>query len=129
MQDVQYDIDRLEAGYDIGSGVVRVEPPYRAGYDLVVGTDRFVSAVGFLQIDGAPASLVAGLITSDDDEGYEPEPFFTNSAGRFGMIGLAPGRTYTIRLNESGRAFTVEIPEDNTGLYRVETINLQSEAE
>ena len=129
VQDVQYDIDRLEAGYDIGSGVVRVEPPYRAGYDLVVGTDRFVSAVGFLQIDGAPASLVAGLITSDDDEGYEPEPFFTNSAGRFGMIGLAPRRTYTIRLNDSGRTFTVEIPEDNTGLYRVETINLQSEAE
>lgn len=128
-QDVQYDIDTLDAGYDIGSGVVRVDPPYRAGYDLVVGTDRFVSAVGFLQIDGAPASLVAGVITSEDDEGFEPEPFFTNSAGRFGIIGLAPGRSYTIRLNESGQAFTVQVPEDNTGLYRLETINLQSEAE
>ena len=129
MQDVQYDIDTLEAGYDIGSGVARVDPPYRAGYDLVVGTDRFVSAVGFLRIGGVPASLVAGVITSEDDEGFEPEPFFTNSAGRFGVIGLAPGRSYTIRLNESGQAFTIQVPEDNTGLYRLETINLQNGAE
>ena len=129
MQDVQYDIDTLEAGYAIGAGVVRVDPPYRAGYDLVVGTDRFVSAVGFLQIDGVPAELVAGVITSEDDEGFEPEPFFTNSAGRFGIIGLAPGRSYTIRLNETGRTFTIQVPEDNTGLFRLETITLQSEAE
>ncbi len=128
-QDVQYDIDSMEAGYDIGAGVVRVDPPYRAGYELVVGTDRFVSAVGFLRIDGAPAELVAGLISSEDDEGFEPEPFFTNSAGRFGMIGLAPGRTYTIRLNEGGLAFKVAVPEDNKGLYRLETIDLRTEAE
>ncbi|MGV1682865.1 fimbria/pilus outer membrane usher protein [Sphingopyxis sp. NJF-3] len=128
-QDVQYDLDTVEAGYDIGSGVVRVDPPFRAGYKLIVGTDRFVSAVGFLTIDGAPAGLVAGLVTSGDDEGFEPEPFFTNSAGRFGLIGLAPGRSYTIRLNDSGRTFTIEVPADNTGLYRVKTIDLRKEAE
>lgn len=125
-QDVQYDIDTLEAGYDIGSGVVRVDPPFRSGYNLLVGTERFVSAVGFLTIDGAPAELSTGLITSDDDEGFEPEPFFTNSAGRFGIIGLAPGRTYTIRLNGSGQTFRIEVPKENKGLYRLETINLQT---
>ena len=103
-----------------------MEPPYRSGYKLVVGTERFVSAVGFLQVDGVPAQLATGLITSEDDDGFEPEPFFTNSAGRFGIIGLAPGRSYTIRLNESGRTFTVEVPKDNTGLLRLETINLQN---
>lgn len=127
-QDVQYDIDSLQAGYDIGSGVIRVNPAYRSGYGVVVGTDRFVSAVGFLQMGGEPASLVAGLITSEDDEGFEPEPFFTNSAGRFGIIGLAPGKSYTIRLNDSGRTFRIQVPENNTGLYRLETINLQNEA-
>ncbi len=128
-QDVQYDIDTLEAGYDIGSGVVRVDPPFRSGYELVVGTDRFVSAVGFLEIGGEPAELVSGLITSDEDEGFEPEPFFTNSVGRFGIIGLAPGRSYTIRLNDSVRTFKVDVPADNTGLLRLETINIQTEAE
>lgn len=128
-QDVRYDIDTLEAGYDIGSGVVRVAPPLRSGYVLQVGSDRFVSAVGFLQIGGAPAELQTGLITSKDDKDFEPTPFFTNSVGRFGIVGLAPGRTYTIQLNGSGRIFDVHVPEDNTGLYRLETINLQSETE
>ncbi|MEH6790815.1 fimbria/pilus outer membrane usher protein [Parasphingorhabdus sp.] len=128
-QDIQYDIDTLEPGYDIGAGVAHVTPDYRSGYTLEVGTDRFVSAVGFLQIGGEPASLVAGQITSEDDDGFEPEPFFTNSAGRFGLIGLAPGRSYTVRLNNSQGTFTIKIPEDNTGLYRVETINLQNETE
>ena len=127
-QDVQYDIDTLNAGYDIGSGVVRVEPPYRSGYNLVIGNDRFVSAVGTLQIDGAPAALVTGLITSTDDEGFEPAAFFTNSVGRFGIIGLAPGRTYNVRLNDSGRTFVIRVPADNRGLYRLETVNLQNEA-
>lgn len=128
-QDVQYDIDTLEAGYDIGAGVVRVDPPFRSGYEMVVGTDRFVSAVGFLQIDGVPVELASGLITSEDDDGFEPEPFFTNSVGRFGIIGLAPGRSYTIRLNGTGQTFKIDVPEENTGLYRLETINIQTEAE
>ncbi|WP_300379047.1 fimbria/pilus outer membrane usher protein [Henriciella sp.] len=128
-QDVQYDIDTLEAGYDIGSGVVRVDPPFRSGYELQVGDERFVSAVGFLRIGDAPAELATGIITSQDDEGFEPEPFFTNSAGRFGIIGLAPGRTYTVRLNDTRQAFTIKVPEDNTGLYRLDTINLQAASE
>ena len=128
-QDVRYDIAALASGYDIGAGVVHVVPPYRSGYSFVVGTDRFVSAVGFLQIGGAPASLVSGLITSSNDEGFEPEPFFTNSAGRFGIIGLAPGRNYTVKLNSSGQTFTVEVPDNNTGLYRVETINLSTQSD
>ena len=126
LQDVQYDLKEARPGYDIGSGVVRVNPPYRGGYELVVGTDRFVSAVGFLRVRGEPAALVAGTITSDSDEGFKPQPFFTNSAGRFGIIGLAPGRTYTVRLNDSGRTFTIQVPEDNAGLYRMETIDLHN---
>ncbi|WP_305098405.1 fimbria/pilus outer membrane usher protein [Croceibacterium aestuarii] len=123
-QDVRYDIDTLEAGYDIGAGVVRVDPPFRSGYQLTVGTDRFVSAVGFLKIGTEPAELAVGLISSADDKGFEPQPFFTNSAGRFGIIGLAPGRTYTVRLNDSGQTFEIHVSDDNTGLYRLGTITL-----
>lgn len=126
-QDVRYDIDSLEAGYDIGAGVVRVDPPFRSGYQLVVGTDRFVSAVGFLSIGASPAELAVGRITSEDDEGFEPQSFFTNSAGRFAIIGLAPGRSYTVRLNQSGKTFVIEVPQDNTGLYRLGTIALPEE--
>ena len=128
-QTIQYDIDDLAAGYDIGSGVARVEPPFRSGYKLVAGNDRFVSVVGFMRIDGDDAALAVGRITSEDDEGFEPQPFFTNSAGRFGIIGLAPGKTYQVRLNKGGQTFSIEVPPDNDGLYRLETVDLVTEDE
>lgn len=127
-QDVRYDIDTLDAGYDIGAGVARVDPPFRGGYSLTVGTDRFVSAVGFLEVGGEPARLLVGRITSPDDEGFEPQAFFTNSAGRFGVIGLAPGHTYVVRLTASDREFAIDVPDDNTGLFRLGTIQLPREA-
>ena len=128
-QTVQYDVDNLSAGYDIGSGVARVDPPYRSGYKLTAGNDRFVSAVGFIRIDGSEAQLAVGKISSQDDAGFEPQAFFTNSAGRFGIIGLAPGKTYQVRFNESGLTFEIEVPEDSTGLYRMQTIELVTEDE
>lgn len=128
-QDVRYDIDTLEAGYDIGTGVARVVPPYRSGYELVVGNDRFVSAVGFLQSGEEPAALMVGRITSIDDKGFEAQPFFTNSAGRFGVIGLAPGRTYVVRLNDTGQEFSIEVPMEVTGLLRMGTIRVPAESD
>ncbi len=128
-QDVRYDIDSLEAGYDIGTGVARVDPPYRSGFEFVVGNDRFVSAVGFLQSGDEPAALMVGRITSVDDEGFEAQPFFTNSAGRFGVIGLAPGRTYVVRLNDTGQEFTIEVPMEITGLLRLGTVRVPTKSD
>lgn len=128
-QDVQFDIDSLQPGYDIGDGVARVDPPYRAGYKIVVGNDRFVSAVGTLSIGGETASLISGIINSVDDEGFEPIPFFTNSVGRFGIIGLAPGQTYVVTIPSRGLNFTIDVPEDNTGLYRLGELNVPVESE
>jgi outer membrane usher protein len=122
-QDVLYDVDSLEPGYDIGAGIVRVDLPYRGGAVVTVGTDRFVSVVGNLILGDGPAELITGTITSEDDPGFPAQPFFTNSSGRFGILGLAPGRTYTVRL-ASGQNFVITIPEDNTGLYRAGQISV-----
>ena len=54
-----YDLINGPAGYDIGSGIDTVEPPYRSGYNITVGSDANVTAYGVLSIDGTPASLVA----------------------------------------------------------------------
>jgi outer membrane usher protein len=128
-QDVQFDVDGLDPGYDIGDGLVRVDPPFRSGYKIVVGNDRFVSTLGTLKFGSEPAALVSGTITSTDDEGFETLPFFTNSAGRFGAIGLAPGKTYLVSIPSSGRSFTIEVPSDNTGLYRLGEVKLPAESE
>lgn len=125
-QEIQYDLKRGATGYDIGTGIERVAPPYRSGYRVTVGNDRFVSAVGFLEIDGAPASLVSGRISAIDDEGFQPLPFFTNSNGRFGVMGLAPGKRYTVTLNRGG-SFEIVVPEDNRGLLRLDRVSLSNQ--
>ena len=91
-----------------------------------MGNDRFVSAIVFLDVNGKPASLVSGKITTTDDEGFVPQLFFTNSNGRFGVIGLAPGKRYTVTLNGGG-VFNIDVPEDNRGLLRLERISVSNE--
>lgn len=125
-QEIQYDLENGASGYDIGTGVERLTPPYRSGYSIEVGNDRFVSAIGFLDVNGKAASLVSGKITTTDDDGFVPQLFFTNSNGRFGVIGLAPGKRYTVTLNGGG-VFNIDVPEDNRGLLRLERISVSNE--
>lgn len=128
-QSVQFDVDSLEPGYDIGDGVVYVDPAFHSGYKIVVGNDRYVSALGTLLMDGLPVMLVSGKITSENDEGFEPQSFFTNSAGRFGIVGLAPGKTYQVNIDSLGRMFTIDVPEDNDGLFRIGELDLNAGTE
>lgn len=126
--ELKYDLKNGNEGVDIGDGVVRVKPPYRSGYELVVGNDRFVSAFGTLEFAGKPAALQSGTIVGTDDHGFESQPFFTNSVGRFGIIGLAPGHSYRVEMNQGHQGFEVTVPKDNRGLYRLGTINLEDRA-
>lgn len=111
-QSVQYDFWNTDSAIDIGTGVASVNPPYRSGYLMVVGSDAHYSVVGTLYIGEEQASLVAGQIVGVDDEDFQPQPFFTNSVGRFAMMGLRPGKTYRVTLTGSQRQFTIEIPKE-----------------
>ena len=73
--------------------------------------------------------LVSGKITSEDDEGFEPMPFFTNSIGRFGIVGLAPGKSYQVTVDSLGRMFTITVPAENDGLFRIGELDLNAESE
>ncbi|MGB3710546.1 MAG: fimbria/pilus outer membrane usher protein, partial [Erythrobacter sp.] len=127
-QGLQYDIAGTEIGIDIGDGVFQVDPPYRSGYEITVGSAYFVSASGFLLRGDGPFELAGGLVRSSADDEFAPQPFFTNSAGRFAIIGLAPGGTYQVELN-SGESFEFTVPADTQNLYRLGDIVLQPAAE
>jgi outer membrane usher protein len=127
-QGIQFDVTGGEAGVDIGDGVVQVDPPYRSGYAIEVGSAYFASATGFLLRGSEPASLEGGLVRSQADKGFEAQPFFTNSAGRFAIIGLAPGGTYVVDLT-SGGSFTFTVPGDTTSLYRLGNVILEASEE
>lgn len=123
-QNLFYDLAGGAGGADIGSGLESVEPPYRSGYRLVVGSGATVTAVGYLNLGEGRAPLVSGMISSKDDADFETQPFFTNSAGRFAIIGLRPGATYEVRLFETGLVYSFSVPENGESLLQMGEILL-----
>jgi outer membrane usher protein len=123
-QNLFYDLTGGGGGADIGSGLESVEPPYRSGYRLVVGSEATVTAVGYLNLGEGRAALVSGTISSPDDTDFETQPFFTNSAGRFAIIGLRPGATYEVRLFDTGLVHSFSVPENGASLLQMGEILL-----
>ena len=106
-------------GVDLGRGAFRLFPPYRAGYDLVVGSDYSVTAIGrMVDGDGEPLSLIAGRAYELAHPDREPVMMFTNRDGRFGAAGLAPGRWRVEMLTEPTTVYFIDVPEDAVGVYR-----------
>lgn len=127
-QGIQYDAAEPADGFDVGDGTIRVLPPYKSGYRLTVGSEHFVSAIGILTDAAGPVALATGRVSALDlEEQFEPLPFFTNSKGRFGLFGLAPGKRYQVELSETGRTFIIEVPEDSDAVLRIDNITLPSE--
>lgn len=123
-QTIQYDLKGGTEGYDIGTGIHTVLPPYKSGYHLVVGSDANVSAYGFLNLNGQRANLQAGTITGVDDPDFQSEVFFTNSVGRFAAQGLRPGKTYRIRLSGSVAEFEIKVPAETKSLLQLGEVNV-----
>lgn len=123
-REIIYDIDSIDTVYDTGDGTDRIRVPTGGGAKVIVGDFRFVSAVGTLISGNEPEALVSGTVTSQTDEGFPQTQFFTNYAGRFSIIGLAPGERYQVTLMD-GRGFEVEVPADSDGLWRVEDIVIE----
>ncbi len=129
-QSVQYDVEDPPVGYDTGPGVFRVHPPYKSGYAARIGTESFASAMGTLMLTSEkPVSLIGGRVTLlDVTEGDTPQPtpFFTNSAGRFAISNLLPGRRYLVETYGANgtvnRAFEFTVPEDTDGLVNLGTV-------
>jgi outer membrane usher protein len=129
-QSLQYDAANPADGFDVGDGVIRIEAPYRSGYKLVVGSENYVSLIGVLEDPAGPVSLATGTMRAlDENDDFEPSPFFTNSSGRFGVFGLAPGRSYEVTLSGSGRQFVIKVREDTSAILRIGTITIEAEEE
>ncbi|WP_338103864.1 fimbria/pilus outer membrane usher protein [Pseudopontixanthobacter vadosimaris] len=125
-QSIFYDLDGGGAGADIGTGVETVLPPYRSGYRLIVGSGATVTAYGFLNLPSGRAALVAGTITSSDDPDFGTQPFFTNSTGRFAILGLKQGYRYTIRLSDPVAEYVIEVPSDADTLLQLNEITIDA---
>lgn len=115
---VTTDVDDLPLGYDLGAGLVEIEPPYRAGYRVEVGSDAQITLIGTLLDDaGEPLSFVTGIARNIDDADFPPLQVFTNRSGRFALLGAKPG-VYRLEIS-GGMVADVTAPADALGLIRV----------
>lgn len=118
---LSYDVTDLPPGYDLGEGMFALNPGYKQGYALEVGSDAIITVMGSL-IDkqtGEPISLLAGKAISQTDKNFEVLDFFTNRSGRFAISGLKPG-SYLLKLNsKKERIYQLVIKDDSKALLRL----------
>ena len=125
-QSIEYDVVDPPAGYDIGSGVIRVRPPYHSGYHIVVGTDAFVTSIGTaIDGDGKPVSLTSGQVSNLTHPEEAKMDFFTNSVGRFAMTTLRPNDRYRVELSSS-QSFEFVVPAESEGLFDMHSVTVSA---
>lgn len=116
-----YDVDDLPPGYDLGDGAFWLNPGYKRGYLLQVGSDAVLTVMGTL-IDKAskqPIPLVAGYAIYLGEQPQEPIEFFTNRNGLFAISGLRPGE-YKLELNNAQKqSVTLSVDSRNEVLIRL----------
>ena len=119
-QRLVYDVEDLPTGYDLGAGAFTLQPTYRSGYALEVGSAATVTVMGTLEDEsGEPVSLLAGQAFNKEDEDFEPVVMFTNRVGRFAISGLKPG-AYELKLNtKDEKVIEFDVPEESVGLHRI----------
>ncbi|EGA70547.1 putative fimbrial Usher protein [Vibrio sinaloensis DSM 21326] len=116
-----YDVDDLPPGYDLGDGAFWLNPGYKRGYVLQVGSDAVLTIIGTL-IDNRskqPIPLVAGYAIYLGEQSQEPIEFFTNRNGLFAISGLRPGE-YKLELNNAQKqSVTLSVDSRNEVLIRL----------
>jgi outer membrane usher protein len=117
---ITVDVPGAPAGVDLGQGSFRLFPPYRSGYRLTVGSAYNVTAIGrMLNRDGEPVALVTGTAVELAHPDREPVAMFTNREGRFGAVGLAPGRWRVRMLDDQKSVFVIDVPAKAEGVLRL----------
>ena len=122
---ITFDAPGAPLGYDLGSGNVRVFPPYRSGYLVTVGSDYTVTAIGtMLDEDGKPISLLAGEAAELARPDRPAIQIFTNREGRFGIQGLRAGKWQMTMPTEPPTTINIDIPPGLKGVARLGELKL-----
>ncbi|MDG5496698.1 fimbrial biogenesis outer membrane usher protein [Niveispirillum sp. BGYR6] len=120
------DVPDAPANYDLGDDRPAVQPGYRAGTIVTIGTDAVASVTGqLLTADGTPAALLSGVLRPlDSSKGAKDLPFFTNRKGQFRVESVRPGRWALSIFGVTMVAETVTVPADADGEIKLPPIHL-----
>jgi len=115
---IRVEVPYAPTGYDIGSGSFRVNPPYRSGYKLTVGSDYTKTIFGTLLNNGTPVALISGEARLESEPDSPILELFTNRLGRFALSGLKAGR-WIIEVNtDPPLRYVLDVAENDENLIR-----------
>jgi outer membrane usher protein len=117
---VVYSVPDAPNGYDLGPGNVSIRPPYKAGYNLMIGSDYNLLVLGrLLDRSGEPVSLLAGQAFDLDDPKHPAITIFTSRDGRFGAQGLRAGRWRIEMPGDEPLTYLLNVTKGDDGTARV----------
>ncbi|HYC02766.1 MAG TPA: fimbria/pilus outer membrane usher protein [Azospirillaceae bacterium] len=123
------DVPDLPLGYDIGTDRPAVQPGYRTGTLVPIGTDATVALDGVLKgPDGEPAGLLSGIlrpVKAGAGDRREDLRFFTNRRGRFRVDSVRPGKWELLLEGVTVKPIPVEVRPDAEGLVTLGEFTLE----
>ncbi|KDM91066.1 hypothetical protein EA58_12985 [Photobacterium galatheae] len=125
-QRIEYDVEDLPIGYDLGEGGFTINPEHGNSYRLTIGSDANITALGYLyHADGQPVPLTEGKAVHQSDPSFATIDFFTNSKGRFAISGLKPGQYQVSVFSNPPHEFNLSIPDDAENIIRLGDIRVE----
>lgn len=110
------DVPDAPANYDLGDDRPAVQPGYKAGTVVTIGTDAIATLVGTLVgTDGKPASLLSGILRPDGIAGAKDIAFFTNRSGLFRIDSVRRGNWSLIVHGGEVAPIPVSVPKEVEG--------------
>lgn len=119
------DVPDAPANYDLGEDRPAVQPGYRSGTVITIGTDAVASLMGTLvTADGKPASLLSGVLRPVGIKDARDLAFFTNRTGLFRIDSVRPGDWQLIVTGAEKTPFPVTVPKEAEGVVKLDPIRL-----
>lgn len=121
------DVPDAPANYDLGDDRPAVQPGYRAGTVVTIGTDAVAALTGtLLDPDGKPMALLSGTLRPQGIKDAKDLPFFTNRKGVFRIDSVRPGDWLLILVGLEKHPLPVHVPADADGLVKLGPLRLSA---
>ena len=119
-RNMQYDVNDLPLGYDLGTGFTSLAPRYKSGLAVEVGSAYNVIVIAQL-LDGfdRPLKLLLGKATEVGAKNPRSADAFTDSKGMLSASGLAPGRWKVEMFAKKPITYMLNVPRGKTGIVEL----------